>query len=36
VSRLDAASAVTAAYPYWHQFGFADRNPPPVPRGMKS
>jgi aryl-alcohol dehydrogenase-like predicted oxidoreductase len=29
VARLDAASAVTRAYPYWHQQGF-DRNPPPV------
>ena len=27
--RLDAASAVTAPYPYWHQRGF-ERNPPPV------
>jgi aryl-alcohol dehydrogenase-like predicted oxidoreductase len=30
VARLDAASAVTMAYPYWHQRGFAERNPPPV------
>jgi len=30
VARLDAASAVTPAYPYWHQKGFAERNPPPV------
>jgi aryl-alcohol dehydrogenase-like predicted oxidoreductase len=30
VARLDAASAVTPAYPYWHQQGFAERNPPPV------
>jgi aryl-alcohol dehydrogenase-like predicted oxidoreductase len=30
VARLDAASAVPAAYPYWHQHGFAERNPPPV------
>jgi len=29
VARLDAASAVTLAYPYWHQRGF-ERNPPPV------
>ncbi len=29
VARLDAASAVTPAYPYWHQRGFS-RNPPPV------
>jgi aryl-alcohol dehydrogenase-like predicted oxidoreductase len=28
--RLDAASAVTKAYPYWHQEGFAERNPFPV------
>ena len=31
VARLDAASAVMPAYPYWHQVQFADRNPPPVP-----
>ena len=30
VARLDEASAVTPAYPYWHQKGFAERNPPPV------
>ncbi len=30
VARLDAASAVTPAYPYWHQRGFPERNPPPV------
>ena len=30
VKRLDAASARPAAYPYWHQAGFAERNPPPV------
>jgi aryl-alcohol dehydrogenase-like predicted oxidoreductase len=30
VARLDAASATTLAYPYWHQRGFAARNPPPV------
>jgi aryl-alcohol dehydrogenase-like predicted oxidoreductase len=30
VSRLDAASAVVPAYPYWHQRGFAERNPLPV------
>lgn len=29
VARLDAASAKTLAYPYWHQDGF-DRNPSPV------
>jgi aryl-alcohol dehydrogenase-like predicted oxidoreductase len=30
VAKLDAASAVTPAYPYWHQRGFAARNPSPV------
>jgi aryl-alcohol dehydrogenase-like predicted oxidoreductase len=30
VAKLDAASARTPAYPYWHQRGFAERNPPPV------
>ena len=30
VAKLDAASATTLAYPYWHQRGFASRNPPPV------
>ncbi|HET9620941.1 MAG TPA: aldo/keto reductase [Kofleriaceae bacterium] len=30
IAALDAASAVTPAYPYWHQRGFAERNPPPV------
>jgi aryl-alcohol dehydrogenase-like predicted oxidoreductase len=30
VAKLDAASAVTLAYPYWHQRGFAERNPPPA------
>ena len=30
VAKLDAASDVTPAYPYWHQRGFAERNPPPV------
>ncbi|MGI4788866.1 MAG: aldo/keto reductase [Janthinobacterium lividum] len=29
VARLDAASAVTRTYPYWHQHGF-DRNPFPT------
>ena len=29
IAALDAASAVTPAYPYWHQRGFAERNPPP-------
>ena len=30
IARLDAASAVTPAYPYWHQRIFSERNPPPV------
>ena len=30
VARLDAASATTPAYPYWHQRGFTERNPLPV------
>jgi hypothetical protein len=29
VARLDAASAVGAIYPYWHQHGF-ERNPFPT------
>ncbi|HWC00132.1 MAG TPA: aldo/keto reductase [Bryobacteraceae bacterium] len=32
VAKLDAASKVTPAYPYWHQLQFAERNPPPVPQ----
>jgi len=30
VAKLDAASAVPLAYPYWHQRGFVERNPAPV------
>ena len=30
VATLDAASAVTSAYPYWHQRLFEERNPAPV------
>ena len=30
VAKLDAASALPAPYPYWHQQGFAERNPFPV------
>jgi aryl-alcohol dehydrogenase-like predicted oxidoreductase len=30
VALLDQASAVTPAYPYWHQRGFAERNPFPT------
>jgi aryl-alcohol dehydrogenase-like predicted oxidoreductase len=31
VAKLDAASAVTLTYPYWHQRQFTDRNPSPTP-----
>ncbi len=31
VAKLDAASAVTLTYPYWHQRQFTERNPPPTP-----
>ncbi|PMS14772.1 aldo/keto reductase [Trinickia dabaoshanensis] len=30
VARLDEASKVRPVYPYWHQEGFAERNPSPV------
>lgn len=30
VAKLDAAGAMTPAYPYWRQKGFAERNPAPV------
>jgi len=30
VAKLDAASQLPPAYPYWHQIQFADRNPPPI------
>ena len=30
VAKLDAASATTKPYPYWHQAAFAYRNPTPV------
>ena len=30
VAKLDAASAVTPIYPYWHQWQFEERNPLPV------
>lgn len=30
IAKLDAASATTLAYPYWHQRGFLELNPPPV------
>jgi len=30
IAALDAASATPLVYPYWHQRGFTERNPPPV------
>jgi aryl-alcohol dehydrogenase-like predicted oxidoreductase len=33
VARLDAASDVTPAYPYWHQRQFTARNPLPTAGG---
>ena len=30
IAKLDQASEVTPIYPYWHQAGFAERNPFPV------
>lgn len=30
IAKLDMASALPVAYPYWHQRGF-ERNPPPTP-----
>jgi hypothetical protein len=30
VAKLDEASKVQRAYPYWHQEQFGERNPPPV------
>jgi len=30
MAALDQASDMPLTYPYWHQRGFADRNPPPV------
>jgi aryl-alcohol dehydrogenase-like predicted oxidoreductase len=30
IDRLDAASATPLIYPYWHQRGFGERNPPPI------
>jgi len=30
VAKLDEASTTSKAYPYWHQGGFKERNPPPV------
>ncbi len=36
VAKLDAASAVPLAYPYWHQIQFDERNPFPVPQILGS
>jgi aryl-alcohol dehydrogenase-like predicted oxidoreductase len=33
IDTLDRASRRTLIYPYWHQLGFAERNPFPVPLG---
>jgi aryl-alcohol dehydrogenase-like predicted oxidoreductase len=30
IKKLDAASETEKPYPYWHQSGFPERNPPPV------
>ena len=30
LARLDEASRTPLPYPYWHQRGFSERNPPPV------
>jgi len=30
VAKLDRASALQPTYPYWHQWGFTERNPKPV------
>lgn len=30
VGRLESLSHRTPSYPYWHQMGFEERNPPPV------
>jgi aryl-alcohol dehydrogenase-like predicted oxidoreductase len=36
MARLDTASEVRPAYPYWHQRQFAAINPPPVPVRLKN
>ncbi len=36
IKALDAASELTPPYPYWHQAGFDERNPPPVPPSSRS
>jgi hypothetical protein len=30
VAKLDAASEREPIYPYWHQWGFMERNPTPT------
>jgi aryl-alcohol dehydrogenase-like predicted oxidoreductase len=30
IAKLDAASELPKAYPYWHQTQFGERNPSPV------
>jgi len=30
IAKLDAGSEITPIYPYWHQRGFAERNPSPI------
>lgn len=35
VAKLDAATAKTPIYPYWHQRGFKERNPFPVDLGNR-
>jgi len=35
VAKLDKASEPPLPYPYWHQDGFRERNPSPVPYGLK-
>ena len=32
IGKLDTASEVQLAYPYWHQTQFVERNPFPVPQ----
>ncbi len=36
IARLDAASELPKPYPYWHQDGFRERNPLPVPAAQKA
>ncbi len=35
IAKLDAASAVSPIYPYWHQWQFTERNPLPVSQETK-